>query len=215
MRAATRLLARFLEPGQPTGLTGLRVHPSPRSTLIYLYSQTLSKLQTIPSSSAYRVATESLTKHRLQIIEESKPTGYAEWQQRIRQAIASDPKKYAAAGLAIQKSDDGREFVHMKPVEHIDWRGPKQSTDPIGEDMGAEAVKEDARDVHLEAEPQLTAEQISEVETKIGAGLIEEVIQVAEGELELANQMIKDKVWEELIEKPVEGQWTYFDRPST
>lgn len=35
--------------------------------------------------------------------------------------------------------------------------------------------------------------RISELETKIGAGLIEEVIQVAEGELKLVDTMIKAK----------------------
>ena len=35
--------------------------------------------------------------------------------------------------------------------------------------------------------------RISEVEEKIGAGLIEEVIQVAEGELELVGKMAESK----------------------
>lgn len=159
MRATTRLFARFLEPGQPTGLAGLLVHPSPRSTLIHIYSQTLIKLQTIPPSSAYRAATEALTKQRLQIIEAAKPAGYAEWQQRVRDAIARDPKKYEAAGFAIEKSPDGREFVHMKPVEKVDWRGPREPTEKLSDDFEAELAKEEVKDVRLEAEPQLTAEQ--------------------------------------------------------
>lgn len=36
--------------------------------------------------------------------------------------------------------------------------------------------------------------RIEEIETKIGAGLIEEVIQVAEGELKLVDTMIQGKV---------------------
>jgi NADH dehydrogenase (ubiquinone) 1 alpha subcomplex subunit 5 len=36
--------------------------------------------------------------------------------------------------------------------------------------------------------------RISELETKIGAGLIEEVVQVAEGELSLVDTMIQSKV---------------------
>jgi NADH dehydrogenase (ubiquinone) 1 alpha subcomplex subunit 5 len=69
------------------------------------------------------------------------------------------------------------------------------------------------------------------LETKIGAGLIEEVIQVAEGELNLVHSMKqsqvcvqyhlwpcekksadKDHSWEDLEDKPVEGQWEYFER---
>ena len=37
-------------------------------------------------------------------------------------------------------------------------------------------------------------DRIEEIENKIGAGLIEEVIQVAEGELSLVDTMIKSKV---------------------
>jgi hypothetical protein len=36
--------------------------------------------------------------------------------------------------------------------------------------------------------------RISEVESQIGAGLIEEVIQVAEGEEKLVDEMVKSKV---------------------
>ena len=35
--------------------------------------------------------------------------------------------------------------------------------------------------------------RISELEEKLGAGLIEEIIQVAEGELRLADKMIESK----------------------
>ena len=38
------------------------------------------------------------------------------------------------------------------------------------------------------------AYRVDELERKIGAGLIEEVIQVAEGELKLANVMLENKV---------------------
>ena len=72
--------------------------------------------------------------------------------------------------------------------------------------------------------------RISKVETQIGAGLIEEVIQVAEGELKLVDTMMEHKVyvspepfdnilimltpdrWGELEEKPPVGQWVYFSR---
>ncbi|KAI0996739.1 hypothetical protein K3495_g11445 [Podosphaera aphanis] len=68
--------------------------------------------------------------------------------------------------------------------------------------------------IELEPEPQWTADQVEEIENKIGGGLIEEVIQVAEGELKLVDVMLKAKVWEDLEEKPAEGQWKYFERPN-
>ncbi|KKZ66652.1 hypothetical protein EMCG_00215 [[Emmonsia] crescens] len=83
------------------------------------------------------------------------------------------------------------------------------------EDEKAEDEEESdaaAPSIELYEEPALEAAQISEIENQIGAGLIEEVIEVAEGELKLVDDMIKFKVWEELVEKPKPGQWTYFGR---
>lgn len=99
MRAAARLLAsvrqgKYLEPGTPTGLTGLLTHPSPRSTLLYHYTSTLDKLQKIPESSVYRQSTEALTKHRLKIIEEAIPAGWAQWQETIQNKINDDPSAF-------------------------------------------------------------------------------------------------------------------------
>jgi hypothetical protein len=37
--------------------------------------------------------------------------------------------------------------------------------------------------------------RVNEIETKIDAGLLEEVIQVAEGEMRLVQTMIKNKVY--------------------
>lgn len=99
MKAAARLLAnvkagKFLEPGAPTGLTGLVTHPSPRSTLLYHYHATLDKLQKIPESSVYRQSTEALTRHRLKIIEESKPKGWDQWMEHIQMKIHDDPEAF-------------------------------------------------------------------------------------------------------------------------
>ncbi|PGG97144.1 hypothetical protein AJ79_09325 [Helicocarpus griseus UAMH5409] len=76
----------------------------------------------------------------------------------------------------------------------------------------AELDVEPERKLEIYEEPALESAQISEIEHKIGAGLIEEIVQVAEGELKLVNEMVKSKVWEELEEKPKPGQWTYFGR---
>ncbi len=48
--------------------------------------------------------------------------------------------------------------------------------------------------LQIEAEPPLTLDQIVEIENKVGAGLIEEVIAVAEGEKELVKTMQESKV---------------------
>ncbi|KAF2275600.1 NADH-ubiquinone oxidoreductase 29.9 kd subunit precursor [Westerdykella ornata] len=232
MRAASRLLAavkeQYLEAGAPTGLTGLLTHPTPRSTLLYLYSSTLDKLQKIPENSVYRQATEALTKHRLAIIEAAKPKGLEEWQQQVQYQISEHPKAFEVV------STSAGQHVRLKKTKRIvDFRSVKaewNGEEPITLKEGIQTVKarkhlfakvaggkdynpaDEIHEVKLPLEPQLTAEQISEVESQIGAGLIEEVIQVAEGEHKLVDVMIENKVWEALEEQAPEGQWTYFER---
>lgn len=48
--------------------------------------------------------------------------------------------------------------------------------------------------VDLGLDGWLTGDRIEELENKIGAGLIEEVVQVAEGELRLVDTMVQAKV---------------------
>jgi NADH dehydrogenase (ubiquinone) 1 alpha subcomplex subunit 5 len=99
MRATLRLLAnvkpRYLEAFTPTGLTGLSTHPSPRPTLIYLYYQTLQKLQSFPESSAYRQSVEATTRHRLKVIESKIPAGFEAWKARVDKIIAAEPERFA------------------------------------------------------------------------------------------------------------------------
>ncbi|EZF31099.1 hypothetical protein H109_02483 [Trichophyton interdigitale MR816] len=229
MRATLRLLAnvkpaRYLEPFTPTGLTGLSTHPSPRPTLIYLYTTTLQKLKAIPESSVYRKSTEALTKHRLDVVQSTKPPGFDAWLQRVRALVAENPDKYKAA-----LREDGTYAAFQLEEENIAkedelWGGDTSKVQQEGaylseeemeeriKESEAEAARQETPTIHWEAEPALEAAQISEIENKIGGGLIEEVIQVAEGELRLVDEMVKGKVWEELVEKPKPGQWTYFER---
>jgi NADH dehydrogenase (ubiquinone) 1 alpha subcomplex subunit 5 len=121
MRAAFRLLAsvkpgQFLEAGTPTGLTGLLTHPSPRSSLLYHYNATLDKLKKIPESSVYRQSTEALTKHRLAVIEQSKPAGWDQWQESIMMKVAEDPDNYQVLGTS------GGQTIVLPPQNEVDER---------------------------------------------------------------------------------------------
>ncbi|KAH8729110.1 ETC complex I subunit conserved region-domain-containing protein [Phaeosphaeriaceae sp. PMI808] len=235
MRAAARLLAsvkpgNFLEPGAPTGLTGLLTHASPRSALLYHYYGTLDKLKQIPESSVYRQSTEALTKHRLQIIEQSAPAGWNEWQEKIQAQVDQDP------GLVseIKKGNGWSAAVLLANLEvderatGAEWDGEVQKAFPEGirsnkerlphyKKMAGDPKYKNERKLNqatLDPEPQYTADEISDLETKLGAGLIEEVIQVASGEHTLVDSMIKSKIWEPLEESAPEGQWSYFERAS-
>ncbi|KXJ95637.1 ETC complex I subunit conserved region-domain-containing protein [Microdochium bolleyi] len=240
MRRTLRLLAgvkpaRYLTPGNPTGLTGLYTHSSPRSSLIYIYSKTLDKLKEFPESSVYRQSVEALTKHRLAIIESAVPPGYEEWAANAAKIIKENPSEFQIRpdstldGVhAATVEADGNTFLYRSDPTDVDpreieWDGEA----PERGNQGLRAEKERYELGYLDAkslehpktvdwvpEPQLTADQIEELETKFGAGLIEEVVQVAENELKLVEVMNESKVWESLEEKPSEGQWEYFERKS-
>ncbi|KAJ1554784.1 hypothetical protein HK096_001657 [Nowakowskiella sp. JEL0078] len=49
-----------------------------------------------------------------------------------------------------------------------------------------------------------------DIEKKLNAGQIEELIMQAEDELKLISKMEEYKSWEPLEVKPIEGQWDYF-----
>ncbi|OQO05460.1 hypothetical protein B0A48_09229 [Cryoendolithus antarcticus] len=232
MRYSLRLLAqverstRFLEAGAPTGLAGLLTHSAPRSTLLYLYNDTLEKLKQFPESSVYRQSTEALTKHRLRILEEVKPEGLEEWQSRIQSAIDAFPNAFRKVPTSIAdksfniiwrphategsaSADYDEEYSGVSHLEGPKYEDDKQN---LGTAMARDMRAEGEKIPRIEAEPSLTGEQIGEIELKIGAGLIEEVIQVAEGEAKLVETLLEAKVWEDLEEKPTEGQWAYYQR---
>ncbi|KAL4912334.1 ETC complex I subunit conserved region-domain-containing protein [Aspergillus aurantiobrunneus] len=236
MRSTLRLLAsvkpaRYLEPFAPTGLTGLNTHPTPRPTLIYLYTATLQKLKAFPESSVYRQSTEALTRHRLQIIESTKPPGFEAWLERVKKTVGAEPERFASLRLADGSyagvlRDDNSDNPRGEEWDGEKWEptteGPARTAEQQARwekeiEGGTSSAAEADSDFHKlemkwENEPALEAEQISEIEKQIGAGLIEEVIQVAEGELKLVDALYKSKAWEELEEKPRPGQWTYFER---
>ncbi|KAF2636915.1 hypothetical protein P280DRAFT_144298 [Massarina eburnea CBS 473.64] len=232
MRAAARLLAsvrpgRVLEAGTPTGLTGLVTHPSPRSTLLYHYNATLDKLKQAPESSVYRQSAEALTRQRLKVIEEAKPAGWDAWMQKVQAQVADDPDLYesftTSAGINIVLPSAGEIDLRSPGAS---WDGEEAPAFPEGIRTAEErrkdvkAMKGDKNytpqralsKVNLAKEPPYTVDEISEIENRIGAGLIEEVIQVAEGEHKLADEMAKAKVWEPLEEAAPEGQWSYHER---
>ncbi|EXJ80720.1 hypothetical protein A1O3_07004 [Capronia epimyces CBS 606.96] len=238
MRATSRLFAtvkpasKFLEPYTPTGLTGLLTHPSPRPALIYTYRETLKKLQAFPTSSVYRQSVEALTKQRLEIVEATKPEGYEQWLERVRKQIDANPAAYGK--LTHADGTLSSEKAHVEPIDNWDGvvkRGdalPEGSNTQVQAEKKAAIIHKEVQSVDreaeegrlpsvedLEVEPPLTKDQIEDIEKKIGAGLIEEVVQVAEGELALVDELLLHKVWEELEEKTPPGQWVYFERGDT
>jgi len=237
MRAAARLLAsvqrptQFLKAGDPTGLTGLPTHASPRSALLYLYNSTLEKLKSFPEHSVYRQSTEALTRHRLSIVENVRPAGLAEWQQRAHAALEQFPQAFRKIPVSSggadynivwkQSASDAAERL-LDEESDADYRTAPSLEGIRSEDERADQGRLLSRDIigekraipRIELEPLLTTEQIQDIETRIGAGLIEEVIQVAEGEDILAGTLLESQVWEDLEEKPQEGQWTYHERGS-
>jgi hypothetical protein len=160
MRPATRLfaaVAKRLEPGNPTGLTGLHTHGAPRSALIYLYTSTLRKLAALPAHSIYRQATEALTKQRLAVIEAVKPAGYDTWLETVQWQIYNKGEVYRAAyGLESQGEEVGK-FAYTR------FKVKEGKTPTSGDYAGPipEALREKGESelVEIEPEPQMTLEQ--------------------------------------------------------
>ena len=231
--ASARSVERYLTPGTPTGLTGLRTHPCPRSTLVYLYSLTLKKLATLPAHSAYRVATTALTQHRLDIVQKTEPAGYAAWAAKARAALEENKPAFGTEvfqfGEHAPEAFEARRFQREGFRRAVDPHARSNEWDGIASEEPLEGIRtQHERDMvaardrgrdraqHYEGagvawvdSPALEASQyvfcadggdvltpirIQEIEDKIGQGLIEEVIQVAEGEAQLVDEMKASEV---------------------
>lgn len=94
---------------------------------------------------------------------------------------------------AFRTSDDEVNAPYKAKPQH---EGPRmqEEVDDLGTKLGRDVIAERAGRLQIEAEPPLTVEQVGEIERKIGAGLIEEVIAVAEGEKGLVETMRADRV---------------------
>lgn len=175
MRATTRLLAtaKYLSPGAPTGLTGVLTHSAPRSTLLYLYSSTLDKLKKFPEHSVYRQSVEALTKHRLSIVENVKPEGFEQWQERVRKVVESNPQAFrqvpSVSDSKVVNYVFKEQYVQGIETEEYDEE-PYQKPEPEGPRPAAEKAHqaeaftrdiraENAKITRIEAEPSLTSEQ--------------------------------------------------------
>ena len=181
MRPTLRMLARYLEPGTPTGLTGLWTHSTPRSTLLYLYGSTLQKLQAIPETSLYRQSVEAVTKHRLALVEQTTPPGYEEWSARARELVKQNPEQFRVNSGRVDGSEartvklGDRVFVvgsrhEAGDVRTEEWDGeadeggelegirtPEERKDQFN--YGDRKPLDNHQQVEWEDEPQLTAEQ--------------------------------------------------------
>ena len=171
MRATLRLFAavkpgRYLEAGNPTGLTGLFNHPSPRSTLLFIYSSTLDKLKAFPEHSVYRQSTEALTKHRMKIIESTKPKGYDEWAKRAAEKVEKYPEAFKPGGNFKYQSAGGQSFISTEEHEYEDEEfvsseGPRDREEKAAEmALLKKGRRKDYTDiVKWEPEPPLEAAQ--------------------------------------------------------
>lgn len=180
MRVATRLLAsvkpgRFLEPGNPTGLTGLFTHPAPRPTLIAIYGATLDKLQQLPENSVYRQSAEAITRHRLNVIESIKPEGYDGWAQRAEEKIKANSDIFRSQGRNMSVSElYGRSGVSEASAEErddreVEWDGETVRATLEGvrtpderayqKALGQEDAAADQEAMSWEPEPPLEATQ--------------------------------------------------------
>ena len=124
--------SKYLTPGNPTGLTGVLTHPSPRTELIALYTLTLAKLGKFPSNSAYRNATEALTKYRLAQAESVKPAGWDEWKTKADSLLQKYPdlfrvyrpsKQYVRYDAGGGKVFISEQFIPERDPDEVEFEG--------------------------------------------------------------------------------------------
>lgn len=149
LRAAVRN-AKFLEPGAPTGLTGLLTHSSPRQSLEAIYSATLDALNHVPEASVYRQSVEALSKQRLGIIQSVKPEGFAEWNDKMKQRLETH-RKAAAELISVKESQSLGTKAEEKDMSDEEQNRLFDANKK--HDEALEAVQA------LGTEPPLTAEQ--------------------------------------------------------
>ena len=161
--------ARYLTPGNPTGLCGVATHPSPRPVLLNLYQTTLQQLSALPAHSSYRASTEALTKHRLAIIQSYKPEGYDAWLKKSEEKFSEDVKKTRDAGrewapeatLRPAVDNEGlewdgeffKEAMPEGPRERKEWLAARKRRDDAEERQRAAAMHQ------FDVEPMLEATQ--------------------------------------------------------
>ena len=229
LRLFAQVGTQRLAPFSTTGITGILTHPNPRPALIAVYNHTLSLLSRLPQHSVYRQSTENLTKQRLAVVESVKPEGWIEYQAALKSEREANGIQ-GAKDTEFELKVVGKQFLAManavttdspviqafldKEVGRWGLSPPVDTSDAYDHDADVLAEQEGpSPEVPLlPEEPPLYAEQITELEEKIGAGLIEEVLEQGWNELNLVKEMEKAKVWEPLEVQPEEGQWAGFER---
>lgn len=146
----------------------------------------------------------------MSIVESVKPAGLAEWQKRVEPIVDQHPEAFRKVEFRTQEGEREINVVWKRGTldgmksEEWDDQNPEYTAMPEGirskkerayqKDLGRDFIAERAAIPRIESEPPLSVDQVNEIESKIGAGLIEEVIEVAEGENTLVDTMLEAKV---------------------
>ncbi|GAA6059363.1 hypothetical protein JCM10212_003261 [Sporobolomyces blumeae] len=142
--------------------------------------------------------------------------------RRLLQATAASPPAPAQSLRTKVTTGIAGYSVHPEPLSALE--STYTSTLTLLQQIPASAVyRQSAESITKERLAAVTSlgghgseGEIEAVEAKIGAGLIEEVVEQAQAELALAGKMIEYKAWEELETQPAPGQWEQFKQtPST
>lgn len=94
-----------------TEMTGLAVHPAPIQALHDTYTKTLSLLNSLPSESVYRQATQALTENRLQAVQKI--------QQENQNAVNSgDKEQVESVILQLESAIDAGQIEEVIMQAH-------------------------------------------------------------------------------------------------
>ena len=167
--------------------------------------------------------TTHIKPHLPTLLSSAKKAGWPE--QKLTAAIAAAQVRAQFKSLldAVPETGEGIDLDslnYLNTVFKAQESALADAVDPaavpvVATDLGQHQQPQQVGTVEIPdvpPEPQLTAQQIVELEEKLEAGLIEEVITQGLDEMKLVKAMMEYKPWEPLVEEPVEGQWVYFER---
>lgn len=118
-----------------TGIAGLPVHSRPLPELKLIYQETLEALGQLPAGTAYRQATEALTRHRIEVIERNSRSNGGELNENAIEAVERELELgqiEEVVTIAEGELSLARKFLSWRPWEELVEKPPAGTYAPFG-----------------------------------------------------------------------------------
>lgn len=132
----------------------------------------------------------------MKIVESIRPEGYEKWAKRAAEKVQQNPEAFKPGNSQQYLQAGGGNFVTTEENEDEDQVSAVNWEPEPALEASQYVARLEPWEIVLRCEAaDWLAFRISDAESQIGGGLIEEVIEVAEGELKLVNTMFEARVY--------------------